>query len=172
MSLSKCLAGIALTNVASKAASAALVTYSWTAIVTNTTGDPPQGAAVPVSITLDRDYPADSNAQDPKREATYSGGLGSPSGKSPILAATINGADALGWFDTVHIEKNLHGQSQISIQSALPQCCRSFSVVFSTTMKGVVKSVAIPKTLPASDFQSSSFAFTYTQTDVYGGTLK
>ena len=165
------LAGVALAAWAPVVGIAEPVTYSWIGTVTDSTGDLAPGATVSVSVTLDRGYPADANTKDPKREATYSGGLGSASGKSPILAITIDGANAQGWFDRVHVEKNLDGLSQVSIQSALPQCCRSVSLVFSTTMKGVVKSVDIPKTLFPSSFQSSTFAVTYTESDSYGGSL-
>ena len=172
MRFSGCLTGIAMAALLPVAGHAAPVTYSWTGTVTSSTGDPTQGATVPVSVTLDRDYPADTGTPDAKRQATYSGGRGTPSGASPVLAITINGADVQGLFDSVHIEKNLAGLSEIAIRSAMPQCCRSFGIVFSTTIKGVVKSLAIPKTMFPANFQSSVFAVTYTQDDAYQGTLK
>ncbi len=148
------------------------VTYEWTGTVESSSGDPPQGTTVPISVTLDRSYPADAHGRDPKREATYTGGIGTPSGKSPILAITIGGVNAQGWFDSVHVEKNLLGVFQIAIQSAMPQCCRSLSFVFSTSLKSVVKSVAIPRTLLPSIFQSSVFAVVNTANDAYAGFLK
>ena len=172
MRCSGCLTGLAFVVFVSGAGRAAPVTYSWTGTVTSSTGDASLGSTLPVSITLDDGYPADPNTNNPKVEATYTGGLGSPSGTSPILAATINGANALGLFDTVHIQKNLDGVSEISIQSSLPQCCRSFTFVFTTTIKGVVKSVAIPKTLFPDNFQSSTFGVIYTQNANYGGTVR
>ena len=156
----------------SGAANAAPVTYTWMGTVTSSTGNSQPGSVMSISVTLDNSYPADPNTEDPKVEATYTGGSGSPSGTSPVLAVTINGVSALGWFDSVHIQKNRGGVSEISIQSSLPQCCRSFIAVFTTTMKGVVKSVAIPKTLFPANFQSSTFGVVYTQSDSFGGTLK
>ncbi len=162
----------ALLSVAATEAAASPVAYSFSATVIQSKGGPEKGTVLPVTITLDTAYPADANTVDPKHEATYSGGSATPSRTSPILSATIGNLSFHGWYDVIHIEKNVGGVSEISIQSTVPQYGLAFTMVMSTTMKGVVHSVAIPRTLFPANFQTSTVSVYVTPTDAFVGKVK
>ena len=162
----------ALLSVAVTEAAASPVVYSFSATVTHSEGGPKKGTVLPVTITLDNSYPADANSIDPKHEATFSGGSAMVSGRSPILSAVIGSTSFHGWYDVVRVEKNLDGKSEVSIQSAVPQFGLSFTMVLSTSMKGVVHSVAIPRTLFSTNSQAHKVSVYVSPEDSFGGLLK
>ena len=162
----------ALLSVAATGAAASPVVYSFSATVTQSKGGPGKGTILPVTITLDDAYPADANSADPRHQATYSGGSASASRTSPILSASIGNISFHGWYDVVHIEKNLAGVSEVLIQSTVPQYGLSFTMTMTTTMKGVVHSVAIPRTLFPANFQSSTVSVYVAPTDNFVGRVK
>ena len=162
----------ALLSVAATGAAASPVVYSFSATVTQSKGGPNKGTVLPVTITLDSAYPADANTANPKHEATYSGGSATASGTSPILSAVIGSISFHGWYDVVRIEKNLDGSSEVSIQSTIPQYGLSFTIVMSTSLKGVVRSVAIPRTLFPGNFQSHKFSVYVSPAESFGGTVR
>ena len=158
--------------VASPAAAAVPVTYNFNATVLVSHGGPPRKVTLPVSITLDRAFPADPNTANPARLATYTGGSASPSGISPILAVTLAGQDVHGWFDSVRVQRNLNGLSEIALQTALPQYGTTLQIAFTTTIRGVVTSVAIPKAIVPGNFQTAAFSVYVAPTDQFSGSLK
>ncbi len=162
----------AVLSVAVTGAAASPVVYSFSATVTQSKGGPAKGTVLPVTITLDNSYPADANGADPRHEATYSGGSATASGSSPILSAVIGNISFHGWYDVVHIEKNFDGRSEVSIQSTVPQYGLSFTMVMTTTVKGVVHSIAIPRTLFPANFQTHTVSVYVSPADRFGGTVK
>ena len=72
----------------------------------------------------------------------------------------------------VHIQKNLDGVSEVSIQSTVPQYGLSFSMVMSTGIKGVVRSLAIPHTLFPANFKTTKLSVYVSPADSFAGTLK
>ncbi len=149
------------------------VTYDFTGTVTSSQGGPPVGTKLPVSVTVDRDFPGTPNPSQPREEMVYAGGpCQYPNTASPILAASIGGQSALGCFDTIDIRRNVNGQSLIQIGTYSTQSGPTLVLTFASTIRGAVPNLRLPNHLRASRFMTARFLTSRNVTYQYSGTLK
>ena len=128
------------------------------------------GRQVSIVVTLDRSFVANGAVSNPKRQADYSGGGCTAHAGSPILALSVDGQDALKCVNDVRISRNYMGYSSIGITSMEPHG-GYFQVEFSTQITGVVRRLAIPKTIVPGDFKVRTFTFSTNQANSSSGTI-
>jgi hypothetical protein len=165
---------LAAALVSTSCCAATPVTYRFAGAVTASTKQARvvPGQLVPIVVTLDTSFPANSNSPYPGREAVYSGGACTyPNTGSPILAVTVKGLDAHGCYDLVRIERNVAGVSSITINSASSQGGPSLALNFSSTLHGAVKSLAIPKHIDPEQFKTTSFSTAQNYDVAFSGTI-
>jgi hypothetical protein len=164
-----CIAVVTALLVASPSIAKERTRYFFYARVTNSvgSGSPQPGTIVPMTIVVDRSFPASTRAN---HVTTYSGGSGYDL-PSPILQAWINGKDEHGIFDSITITRDVNGVSKIEITSASPQSGPGFDVTFQTTQNGVVKNGKIPPHIFPGNFASALFTATLDPADQFSGAI-
>ena len=146
---------LAYAGAAQAAVPATYVFFGQVATATNP-GALPVGTIVPISVTVDTAFPADSQID---HVTTYFGGGAYYNGlPSPILAVQVNGQDALGALNKITITTGRDGAYGIDIYSSLPEGT-VLALHFATTMKGVVRGFEIPKHVFPGNFQTAVFSF-------------
>ncbi len=133
---------------------------------------PPLYAVVPISVTVDLSYPADTQQNNVTVYSNYVGGhtqTGAPI--SPILAATVNGVNVHGEFDYVRISQNANGIYGIEISSGSQMNGAGFDLNFTTTIAGVVKSERLPRQIFPGNFRTATFSTIVDPLDMYSGAV-
>ena len=147
------------------------VTYRFYGVVQKAAGSssntPTLGTLVPISVTVDTSYPADMQKDHVTTYSSYNGSTFI----SPVLAATFNGVDAHGAFDTVYVTQNANGQYGIEVLSGSPHNGLGFDLKFTTTISGVVKSDKLPNQIFPGNFQSATFSTIQNPDDEYSGAI-
>ena len=138
---------IVLALLATPAAQAAPVTYSFTGTVdqVGTTPEIPVvvGQQIPIVITVDAAYPQDPSGNS---YSSLSGSL--------VLSATFAGQNNTGLIQTVMIDPGLLFQ----INTTSPQISNGFGLTLSSPLPGALPTSAIPSTLNPADFETGTFS--------------